>query len=135
MLRYIKIEMYLYIENRMQLIETVMNIKNFVYHVNVTLVLIKIFCLNSRRHSCTWVFCSGSVQHGHRVQQQGINIWEWGSRCPREVSWLQWSWCSEKQCRSPSSVVIGKERCCYHIFMSNRSVIQTCRLNTCNLNF
>lgn len=35
MLRYIKIEMYLYIENRMQLIETVMNIKNFVYHVNV----------------------------------------------------------------------------------------------------
>lgn len=35
MLRYIKIEMYMYIENRMQLIETVMNIKNFVYHVNV----------------------------------------------------------------------------------------------------
>lgn len=75
----------------------------------LTFVLIKIIlCLNSRRHSCTWVFCPGSVQHGHGIQQQGVNIWKWGSGCLGQMSQLQRSRCPEEQCWSPCSIVIGK---------------------------
>lgn len=76
-------------------------------------------CLNSRRHSCTWVFCPGSVQHGHRIQQQGINIWEWGSGCLGQMSQLQWSRCPEEQCWSPCSIVIGKVKLFSVSFLSS----------------